>query len=455
VRIHPRSQALQDLAASLSQEQRELVKHLAGCERCRRRFEEGPNGPSHLAERMGQVLPWSTRPEGDYGPVITSAERRLQFHARALAAERAEAPRRLAELLEQPPERREMLLRNHPHFQTWGLLERLLDHTQEQCFGDPLAAESLSRLALCLTDVLDVYRYGDERIEDMRARAWSYVANSLRIRFELRQAEKAFETAFDHLRQGTGDSLEQAMLLDLQASLLRAQRRLSEAERLLLRALRTYRELGETHRVGRALISMTTVHEQAGTPEKSIPLLYDALKLIDRDREPRLLWTAHHNLITVLADVGRFMEAQRLFIQARPLYAKYSDGYVLNRRQWVAGKIARGLGQTGKAEAHLQAAREGFTSEGRISDAAAVSLDLASLFAEQRKTAELKQIAEETLAIYSSQQVEREALAAFSFLRQAALAERANLEVVAGVANFFKRLQHDPDLVFVQPAHPQ
>jgi tetratricopeptide (TPR) repeat protein len=295
-----------------------MVEHLERCARCRSRFEaSSERRPGLFLEKLAGVLPWPRRAGTDYGRAIAAAEQRLLSHVRALAVERAEAPSRLAELLEQPPKRREMLMRNHPRFQTWGLLERLLEHAQGDGFTDPSSAENLARLALSLADALDSGYYGEERIEDLRARAWGYVGDARRIRFELRSAEEAFERALAHLRRGTRDPLERALLLDLQASLWRDQRRFAAAERLLLRALQIYREVGETHRAGRTLVSLSAVYEQAGTPAKALPMLREALQLIDGELEPRVLLIAHHNLITTLAEDGRFMEAQRLLIQAR------------------------------------------------------------------------------------------------------------------------------------------
>ncbi len=164
------------------------------------------------------------------------------------------------------------------------------------------------------------------------------------------------------------------------------------------------------------------------------------------------MWIAHHNLITALAEAGRFMEAQGLLIQARPLYDRFSDPYTRNRRHWVAGRIAKGLGQIREAEARLQAAREGFLSEEVTYEAALVSLEIAALYAEQNRTSELQKIAAEMLLIFSSRQIHREALAALTFLQQAAMAEQANQELVRGVATFLKRLQSDPNLSFTQPA---
>jgi tetratricopeptide (TPR) repeat protein len=453
VKVHPRLLSFQDLLASLSQERRGLMRHLRECARCRTRVDGILDSrPRPLPEKLAPIVLLPIQADAEYGPAIAAAERRFLIHSQTLTAERAAAPARLAELMEHPPERREMMLCNQRRFQTWGLLERLIDHAWEQCLVAPPSAESVAKLALSLADVLDTDHYGAERIEDLRARAWGFVGNARRIRLDLQDAEEAFETAFIHLRRGTGDGLERALLLELRASLCRDQRRFPEAERLLARALRVYQEFGESLRICRVLINMTNVYEHAGTPERSIPVLHEALKLIDPDKEPRLLWNVHHNLITALAEAGRFMEAQGGLIRARPLYARFQDGPVRNRHHWVAGKIARGLRQTREAEAYLESARAGFMTEGASYDAVLVSLDLALLFAEQGRSTELKQIAEEMLTIFSSRQIHREALAALSFLYQAASAERAGLEVVAGVAAHLKRLRHEPELPFKPPA---
>lgn len=433
-----------------------MVDHLAECRRCRERvlFLMGSAPASSKELGTADVLPWPTSlDEVDYGPAIEAAEKSLLVHERTLAIERAEAPRRVIELLEHPPERREMLMRNHPRFQTWGLLECLIERAREETFTDPEEAMVLAGLALCLADCLDTTHYGAERIEDLRGRTWGYTGNARRVASDFIGAEEAFEQAFCHLRKGTGDPLERALLLDLRSSLLREQRRFDKAKHLLMRALRIYRNLGETHRAGRVLVKFSTIYEQAGTPERAIPLLYEALTLIDANREPRLLLNAQHNLITNLTEAGRFMEAHGLFIQARPLYARFPDAWTQNRRHWVEGRIARGLGQTREAEVHLLVAQGGFLAEKSIFDTALVSLDLAALYTEEMRTKELKEIAEEMITIFSWSQMHREtrreALVALSYLCQAAAAERASLEeVVARVAAFLKRLRHNPGMAF-------
>jgi len=180
-------------------------------------------------------------------------------------------------------------------------------------------------------------------------------------------------------------------------------------------------------------------------------VLHRALELIDPEQEPRLLLCARHNLIDYLASAGRFLEAQGLYRETRPLYRDFPDAWAQNRRKWVRGRIARGLGQPRLAESLFLAARDGFVEEGVPYDTALVSLEIATLYAEQGRTADLKRLAREMLPIFSSLQIHREALAALTFLKQAIAAEQASLAVVTGVADFLRRARHDPGLRFEAP----
>jgi tetratricopeptide (TPR) repeat protein len=451
LKIHPHDVVLQEFAASFSEDHSECLEHLIQCPSCRIRLRLLLR--SHPSEALTNVVPLARghRTPASYDPGLNRISRSLWRIQSSYAKERAEAPALLAELLQHAPEKRPLLVRNSTRFHTWGFCELLLQHSGEQNFRDPAIGESLAQLALEVMDRLDVSHYGAEPLEDFRARGWAYVANSRRIKADLRGAEEAFALAFASLRRGTLEPMDRAVLLDYQASLLRAQRRFDKAMSLLRRAARIFLDLGEANLASQALVQMATVHSIAGEPERSIPLLYQALALIDRCCEPRLLLSAWHNLVNSLTDSGRFMEAQRLLAKTRPLYRQFLQPSVQNRLKWVEGKIAGGLGQKEQAELLLLAAREGFLGTDAAYETALVSLDLALLYAEQGRTHELKRLAEEMLPIFSSRKIHREALAALAFWRQAVETERAGLDLVTRVASFLKRAEHDPELRFERP----
>jgi tetratricopeptide (TPR) repeat protein len=195
-------------------------------------------------------------------------------------------------------------------------------------------------------------------------------------------------------------------------------------------------------------VKQATIHHHAGNLETAIPLLHEALSLIDAERDPRLLLCARHNLIDYTIGTGQIIEAQRLYRDARSLYRSFNEPWVQNRRKWVRGKIAYGLGQLRQAEVQLSAARDGFMVEGIPYDTALVSLELAQIYAQEGRTEELKRISAEMLPIFASRHIHREALAALAFFRQAVEAEKASVELIANVAAYLRRAEGNPELRF-------
>lgn len=445
MKIHPNDLLLQELMLSLGQDQGTIFDHLLSCESCRRRAKELRN---QQAGSTGKLLGWAFHA---YDKALERSLPDVNAHNRLLARERAQAPALFVELMAYPETRRGLLLANDSRFKTWGLFELLIERSREMASRDALHAEELGMLALRLSDGLDPLVYDPDLIEDLRGRTWAHIGNARRVRSDLPGSEEAFQKADARLRQGTQDAVERAIFLDAKSSLRRDQHRFEEAVRLTHRAASIFLQHGHRHRAGRSLVKMSTIHHMAGRIEAAMPLLYQALDLIDPEEEPRLLLCARHNLIDDLAELGRFLEARKLYRDTRPLYREFPDGWIQNRRKWVRGKIARGLGQTRLAESFFEAARDGFLAEGIPYDTALVSLELATLYAEQARMADLRRLAREIVPIFSSLRIHREALAALAYLKQAIEAERVSLDLVTSVAAYLRRARHDPALRFERP----
>jgi len=383
-----------------------------------------------------------------YEEVLDRVESRMADREREVAKERASAPALFVELMRFVPDQQLLLIRNSPRFRTWCLCELLVEQCRAKTVQDPRGVETLAQLSLAVASRLDPSYYRAGLIQDLQARAWAYLGNARRVCSDLHEAEKAFLQAETLLRQGSRDLVELAVFLDLQASLRRSQRRFEDALRLLRRAVTIFRRTGHFHRAGRSLVNMDLIHCYAGHPEQGIPLLYEAIKLIDVDLDPRLRLCAQHNLIQDLAETGRCFEAQKLYRETCALYREFPEAWAQNRRKWVKAKISLGQEKTAQAERLFLLARDGFIAEGISYDTALVSLELAVLYARQGRTADLKRLAEEMLPVFSSLQIHREALVALCFLRKALDAEQASLELVSRVANFLRRAEHDPGLRF-------
>jgi tetratricopeptide (TPR) repeat protein len=445
VKTHLTDLHLEALYLEQDRERRRMLLHVAGCPRCLERIK------AILDRRAAQGMTPDPPDEPDRGGRGPGPDDLAAPFVLMLKRERLDAPELFLDLLRQPPELRAAFLLSDSRLHTWGFFELLVERSLETATRDSGLAEELGLLALGLSDRLQAGLYGAEVIEDLRGRAWAHVANARRVRSDLVGADRAITAAKEHLRKGTQDPLETAVLMDLEASLRRAQRNLPEAGRLFRQAAGIFLSHGDPHRSGRSLVNLSTVHYFAGELDEALTLLRRSLDLIDAEQEPRLRLCAQHNLIDYLTISGRFEEAREVYRETRPLYRDFAEPWVQNRRKWVRGRILHGLGRPGPAESLLLATRDGFLAEGIPYDTALVSLEIAMLYAEQGRTAELKQLSSGMLPIFSSLQIHREALAALAFLTQALESEAAGLELLGAVADYLRRAAHEPDLRFQAP----
>ena len=404
-KVHPNDLVLAEFAEAPASCDIKLGKHIERCERCSLRVTELRHEFQEETSEAGKV--YSFRPRGEnYARVLSRFEHGWEGLWTFYQRERSEAKGLFGQLTGQPAERQDLLIQNSGRFHTWGLFELLVNRSQEQIFGDPQESERLARLALKISTELDPLQYGAPQIEDLRARAWGYIANSFRLRFELRRSLEAFEVAFSHLRLGTGDILERAILLDLKASLLSDQRRFGDALQLMRRVAKISRELSDNQKLARALIRIGSVFFHLGRPESSIKLLSEADALIDPRDDPRLLLTLRHNRVDSLISAGRILEARHVLGKSRELYSRFTDPSIENRYRWVRAKMASASRGFAEAERLFKETNQGFITADRPYDSALVSLDLAALYTKQGRTEEASRLRAKVKPILSSQDIE-------------------------------------------------
>ncbi len=296
-------------------------------------------------------------------------------------------------------------------------------------------------LAVSVAEQIEAPGFRGAILNDLKAEAWSYVGNCRRILSEFRTSEVAFREADSYLQLGTGDALERAQILNLRSSLLETIGDFEGANNLLDQASLAYRAAGDSHLEGRALVQKAKLLRDSGRVEQSIPLLERASELVDGDRDPFLLFALRQNLVLNLNDAGLPEKAAALLPEVRRLGRKHGNRLDRLRLLWTEGLICRKLGQTELAEEALRQVREGFIAAEIGNDVALVSLDLATLYLETGRTAEVKQLAAEMLPIFASRQIHREAIMAWTVFRQAVEQEAATVRVIEEVAARIRGIQ--------------
>jgi tetratricopeptide (TPR) repeat protein len=166
-----------------------------------------------------------------------------------------------------------------------------------------------------------------------------------------------------------------------------------------------------------------------------------AVKIMNPTEEPRLFVFAHLNIAFFFHEAGRHAEAMEALTEASEQARSFPDAYTQVRITWLEGKLAAALGDLDRAEKTFLEVRENLIARRQRYDAAMVSLDLALLYLRQNRTADLMTIAEEMHALFTAEEVLREALAALLVFQEAARKEQLTAEAVQKFLAVLKRLR--------------
>jgi tetratricopeptide (TPR) repeat protein len=321
----------------------------------------------------------------------------------------------------------------------WALCESLLEESWEQRHEDPEAMVLLAAFAAMVAESIIPGTRGAAALADLQARAFADLGNARRVANDPAAAEADLLRARRRAEHGTGDALLLGRLLELTAALRIDQRRFEEVETLLEWALQVYESQDAQHLTGKVLTQKAHLCLVSGDPEKATHLLVRALSLLDPLREPRVLFVAIHNLLTCLVDCSRFREAWDLLWKTRKLYAEYGGHF--HNLSWFEGRVAAGLGYTGRAERSFRSAREGFLAMKLPYAAALVALDLAILLLEKGRAAEARELVEETLETFNVLRIPREAVGAIILLNDAVQQEQLTIAALRQLAAELQKIE--------------
>jgi tetratricopeptide (TPR) repeat protein len=331
----------------------------------------------------------------------------------------------------------------------WAGVEALLLLSSEERYRDPRKMLYFVERARAVANRLGPSFHGKAALCDLQARVWAEVANANRVNENFEDAEEAIAKARALLEKDAGDPLVRIRIDEVEASLLNAQRRLSEAEALLERVYRSYLRLGERHLAGRALTTKGVTLRIAGRPDEAVLPLRRALDLLDADRDPQLTAAAHHNLFDALTDAGKYREAGRLLLESG-LRQKFADDPLnLLRLRWVEGKVMAGRGRYADAERIFAEVRAGFLERGLGFVAAVAGTDLAKALLKQAKMKELYKLSQQLYDTAHEGKLHREAQKALLGFEVCCRHGVMTEPVVDRLRGFLNRLEHDSDLEFV------
>ena len=319
-----------------------------------------------------------------------------------------------------------------------GVCEALLARSWVLRYDDPRQMCKLAQAAVKLVHSLDSEALGPWTAADWAARTWGELANAFRVADRLRESEVAFGKAFDFLRRGSGDKRVLMRLLDLEASLLGAQRNLKAALERLSQLVNLYRAAGEEHLAGRTLITQALYTYYQGNTEEAYSLLKAGISVVDTARDPSLLPVIAHNRLLILVECGRYREAKRLIFETRS--RGESEGRIARLKlRSVEGEICYGLGEYESAAIAFREARDGFKEMKMGFSCAVQGLFLAMVLLSQNKVEEAIQESLTSASLFLSLNIHRELLSTVLLLKEVLERDQVSVAVLESTARFLRR----------------
>jgi tetratricopeptide (TPR) repeat protein len=370
----------------------------------------------------------------------------LERHTTDLEMKTGAARRDFLALLRLAPgERLHRIRRASTRFRGVMLARMLLDEAKRHMPAEPHAvyelAETAETVLMRTPDAPGLY--------DLFARAVAYRANAERAKGDLLVAGDTLRNARGLIRnKGVTDPVVYAEVDWIEGALRKDQRQFKEAEELLVRAVNLYGLTGTKEESAQPLITLGLLYYDRGDYQKAAEVTRAAAEMMNPKEDPRFYLCARHNLALFLAESGDYRAASETLHEDAVLYREYPDLWTNLRQTWLKGKIAWGLGDLDDAERLLGEARNGFILQNIGYDAAMVSIDLALVYVQQRRTRELKQLADEMHQIFAAGDVHREAVAALLLFEDAIREEKLTAKVVQDLAGYLKRARSNPGLRF-------
>lgn len=326
-------------------------------------------------------------------------------------------------------------------YQHWALMEAVAEESPEAASRDLDEAAFWARLAV---EIAERVRGEDWWLPRVRGYAGLFGPNTLRVAGELELADTGLEAVKPVWLAGSDPDqvLDPGRLLDVEASLRRAQRRLDEA----LDRLAEARPI--SHHPARVLIIRAFTLELKGDNEQSLAALREAEPLLDRQADPRLFYMQRHNLAACYIELGRYTEARALVQEVHEVVTQRRDEGEVPRLNGLRARIAAGLGRPGEARALLELAARQFARRRMWYDVAIALMELAELLLREGNKAEVKAMTPKLAEVFASKKVHPGALAALQLFREAAEAETADEELAGRVLRFLLRARNDQGLRF-------
>ncbi|HEX7151883.1 MAG TPA: hypothetical protein VF618_10375 [Thermoanaerobaculia bacterium] len=378
--------------------------------------------------------------------------REFAVTARRLQAERQSSSELVERLLRTTPRNEWPRLAEEPSMRNSGALEKLAKEISSRLEKNPQEALALSNLATAIAETLAFDAYPAIVLAQIRAQAWKDRGQALRYLARYREALEALDRA-EALLVNFGSLMHDlAVVMYVRAITLQESGEFDESRSLLNESGLIFKEHGDVRRFMYCAVAEGMLEFRLGkllaARQAFTELLGTARSIQDRETEARL----HNNIGQCASRLGELENATIHLTHAMTLFDSLGLETDVLRAEQAAALVTLRKGDIRRGLAELREARSGFLSHGMIEEAGLCGLDIVGALVEEDKAAEAVELAASIVEEFSDAGLNRRAVTAVEYLREAIRARRATRATVTSIADYLGALQRNPNLEFVATA---
>jgi len=424
--------------------------HLAACDMC----SDALDSYKDIAGLLCDKDVWDEDDAFDSEPAAETLSR-IRAFADSTAREDAEAMALVDQLLELPTEWWAEEVRSDERYATAGVVRRLVAVAHEAVDSTPTQASALTSIAVDLVDQLDLAKYDGELLAMLRGRAWRERAYALYYLGSVDAAKSAVQKATDAFSSCTLADVDIARTRLLDSMILSQNEEYEAAVASARASADVFATYGLQERTRAARWAETNVLVTSGRYREAIER-YRQLESELNSGSPAQLAGIIVNTAYCYREMGESDRALPQYQFALGIYEDLGNRPEAARVRWNIAETLATTGKLAEAEKRYRAVGAEFESYGMIRDAALVKLNLAETALAQRRFAEAESLCQSVMKYFETIEAPytSKALAALSYLREAAAMRKASAAVAEAVRRYIGRLPQQPSLLFAPPPLP-
>lgn len=374
----------------------------------------------------------------------------MEYGAR-VARENADADELLRDYFDKPERAAYRNLASQRKFVHGGVVRLLSKKAFDVCAKEPLHALIFADAAIAVAEALPEDAYPPNALHDLRGRAWKERANALNQLGEPAAALDALDHAAREYDQVTSNTLGLGNVALVRAAVYYNLERFPDADREVRIAEALYERCGDAERRTKAMFLRGSVMYESHNFEAASELFRNVLVYGESIDSQEWIAKGSYALANCVLDTGNIENAALLFSKALALFRISGPKTDRISAEWGMARVLLARGMFKDSLRRLDDVRVQFTILGMTGDAGLAALDAIEAMVALEMWKQVAELARHVFNTFTEAGMLTSALTALAYIQTAAAEQRLTREAVRAVRAFVKRVERQPDLLFVPP----